>query len=44
VGVVFCRVEVGPADADADEEHFLRQQLHLPMVLALGYLSPSSCQ
>jgi hypothetical protein len=29
------RVEVGLADADEDVGHMLRQQLHLPIVLAL---------
>jgi hypothetical protein len=44
VVVVSCRVEVRPADADEDVGQTLCQQLHLPIMLALSDLSPSSCQ
>jgi hypothetical protein len=46
VSVVSCRVEVGPADADEGESqsHTLRQQLHLPIILALCELGFSSRQ
>jgi hypothetical protein len=39
-----CRVEVGPADANEDAVHILRQQLHLPKVLALSKLGFGSYQ
>jgi hypothetical protein len=42
--VCSCRVEVGPADANEDVKHMLRQQLHLPIVPALSELGFGSSQ